>query len=264
LTTEEKEFLQAYLLFSIHEMDYCDEELALEMVERAKNFTEENAKSEYLDFSEKYINQEYEKGPWGLSAYALTGLIVPTGNLNTYFSNGVPITIGLSASYERIYFIAGFGGGFTSKLKEEFEYQKVWKSGDGLFYAGGDLFLGYNIVDRNGIGITPFFGFGGYGIGAGSSDEYYDDVENLVPTNYLTYGVNIDFKLPKIDCHKETVYVRGGPKGYAQGIIRLSLGYNNPHYEKTVAGLEGEIWMAKIGYVFNQRFVKRIKKEKRL
>lgn len=261
LTIEEQEFIKLIHLYLILTTDYCDIGIEEELLKDSRLFLHNYPKSMYSAYVLKYFNIEFRKSKWGAGVYFNTGMIIPSGNLSGYISPGIPLNIGLTLNYDRVYFFFGYGAGIGSNIKRDLYYQKQWLSGDKLVYAMGELNLGYNIINREKFGVTTFTGFGGAGLSPYSKDEpeYYDDVENITPHNYFAYGVNFDYRWAKTNCKSSPLYGRGAGRDYGYIITRLSIGYSNPKYEKKVDGLDGGIWFLKIGIGYQYQLKRKVK-----
>jgi hypothetical protein len=252
----EKDYLKQLLLFHLLTYDYCDEQIENELLSSSRLFVHTYSEPDYKFGVNRYFNIEYKPTNWGIGFYIVSGGLFPTGNLKNYIPDGVPINWGLSLNYKRIYLIAGYGPGIGGELKKEIYYQKLWRQGDNIIYAMGETYLGYNLINKDRIGITPIIGFHGVGLSPSSTDnkEYYEDVDNLVPYTSLAYGVNIDLKWGYSNCRTKSIYARGAGKDKLFWMTRVSIGYGNPKFDKFVEGMNGGLFFVKVGLAFQYQF----------
>lgn len=259
LSKEKKDFLTLYLLYYVLYPNFCEIEIEQEMVKSSKNFNEDYPNSPYKYFILKYINIEYKTGKLGTGGYLQTGLIIPSGNLGNQFSPLTSIVAGLTLNYDKVYLFSGFGGTLGGKLKQDLYAQKTWHKDVKVHGMQGELLLGYTIIDKKRIGITPFIGISGTTLYPYSKQDstYYSDIDGLIPSNTLTFGINFDLKWKQ----KNPSCYRGSNSEILYGLTRLSIGYNNPQYNSAVTDLTGSLWYIKIGIGYQNQFRKKIKKK---
>jgi hypothetical protein len=260
LESIDKDYLKLLLLFHLLTYDYCDVKIENELLSSSRSFVNTYSEPDYINGVNRYFNIDYKPSNWGIGFYIVSGGLFPTGNLKGYIPKGVPINWGLSLNYMRIYLIAGYGPGIGGELKKDIFYQKPWRQGDNIIYAMGEAYLGYNLINKNRIGVTPIIGFHGVGLSPSSQtdDDYYEEVDNLVPFTSLAYGVNIDLKWGYSNCRTKSLYARGAGKDKQYLITRFSIGYGNPKFDKFVDGMDGNLIFIKVGLAYQYQFKNKI------
>ena len=262
LSDEERSFLIAYSLLHILKEDYCDVELENDMLVASRFFQNKYPNSIFQSYNEKYIDQEYIESSWGTGAYLVSGQFVSTGELKNSLPNAVPITWGLTMNRNRFFIFAGFGSTAGAIIKQDFEYQKKWNKGDKVEFIHGELLLGYNILDSKKFGLTPMVGLWGTRLNPKMSNEendYYNDVSPIRSKIHLKYGVNLDYRWGRTSCKNTATYGRGSGKDYTYFIVRLSTGYSNPRFEKSVSTLDGSMWHFNLGIAYQYQFKRKVK-----
>lgn len=263
LKQEDKEFVKLMIDYYKLCSNFCDEHIGNNLLINSKKFIAKYPNSSYLPVVNNHLKIKYKESNWGAGVFINSGFVLPTGNLPNYFTSGIFIDGGITLNYKRIYHFAGVGPALGGKIKQNLFYQKEWKSGDDFIYASGEWLLGYNIINKDKLGITPLFGIGGAGLSPFSQQDknYYKDVENIVPSNFFVYVINLDYRFNRTDCSNLSIDKKGlGALGDAFGymIARLSITYSSPRYYNSVSDLSGNLWFIKIGFGTQFQFKKRI------
>jgi len=203
---------------------------------------------------------ETKKTGWEVGSWIVSGGLFPTGQLKTYMPNGIPINMGVSVHYQKAYIQLGFGFAKGGDLKKELFSQKLWRDGDKVGYATGDLYLGYVILEKMYMRISPYVGFCPTGIFPYSDvdNAYYDEVENIISQTVPTYGVNFDLKNRERIGRSKSLYGKKAGIDAYYWIARLGLAYSNPKYDKDVPELTGGIFSLKIAFALQYQARKRI------
>lgn len=261
---ENKDFVKLMLNYYLLISDFCNEQAGNDLLMNSRKFSKEYPKSSFLYLVNKHLNIKYKESNWGAGSYFNSGLAIPTGNLQSYFTNGVIINAGLTVNYRKIYFFAGFGPAVGGEIKKNLFYQKEWKKGDKFIYSSGELMLGYNLINRKKFGITTLFGTGGSGISPISKEDenYYVKVENITPSNSLIYGINFDYRGKRKDCRDLSIN-KSFDDDFSYIIARVGVFYSSPGYNESVSNLTGSMWYIKVGLGYQMQFKKRNKGNQR-
>lgn len=246
----EKDFLKLLVLYHIWGYDFCDERAEADLQSAAANFVEVYDDEQYVDAVNRYFNIRYTPNDWQFGASLTSGVVLPQGELMNFIPNGVPVIGGVSLSYRKIHLFGSFGPGIAGPLLQEIDYQKPWREGDNIMYTMGELQLGYTILNTNRMLIVPVLGIQGVGLNPGSEydDQYYDDVENLIAPNLLSFGVKLDFKFyNNSNCSSKSLYMPGALYNREYYAVRLSFGYSDPQFDRAVPGMDGSMIFVRIG-----------------
>lgn len=260
LSEKDKLSIRLFLAYSLYNNNYCDEKYEQEKTSLTAEYKRKY--DDYLLSSNDRIFSQVKKtiGNWGTGGYITTGAIIPVGDLSDYISNAIPLTMGLTLNYKKIYLFAGFGFSTLSQIKNDFFYVKTWRKGDYIHYSHGGVTLGYNVINKSKFGITPIIGMGVSGLAPKSSNESeynYDGIENIVPDNFLFYGFNFDLRWGNYNCKYLTTKNKTPIKEPYYLITRFGIGINHAQYDKTVPELKGSLLFIKVGFAYQYNIKKK-------
>jgi hypothetical protein len=172
LTFESKDFLSLFLDYYIAHSDFCDRDFEKKMISNSKLFLQKYPKSIYKDFILDYINIEFTEGNWGVGMYFNMGTILYTDGLKKTLTNPTLIYVSWNLNYKKFDVNIGMGGSIYSKIKNPFYYDTVWQTNHQYTFSPiVEATLGYHLIEKRKLNITPFIGVGYLGLNGKLKDD---------------------------------------------------------------------------------------------
>lgn len=153
--------------------------------------------SEYAYFVRQFAQPEYTTGrfSYGLDFHSGGGVLL--GDLPTYFRHGANFGVGFEFGWDRyqLYLRDYIGMG---RVRQPLEYRGNWREGLKVNYIVPEASVGYRLVDKPWLRLTPFVGVSALLIGPASSGKGDPDADlDLTFRNPFTAGLNLDVPLWK-------------------------------------------------------------------
>ena len=166
LQPEEKELLilaldDIFLRIEVQGDSKALETLQDELNKRSNNFITTYPDSKYNHYVVDAVRYELAPSKWGYGMYVLMGYETRMGDLSNFFGSGFSADFGISIYYKKFTFNLQGSPSF-GKLKEDiiFSDNVVWQKNSKMDRERFDVSIGYNVIENNWLGITPFAGAG--------------------------------------------------------------------------------------------------------
>ncbi len=254
LTDEKREFLQLHLNYCLLGSEH--QIISQETINnQSENFLLKYPSSAYNPFIKKVIIYKEKVSDFGWGYDLSIGYGGFEGGIAESFSEYFVLGMSFDFMYHNFDLNLGFSIG-SSQLKKDIEYETVvWskeKKGDVIVPSAS---LGYNVLSKKRINLTPFVGVSGIYISPQWEDmQNYTLLENVELNSDVSWNVGISlnfyskvFKTPR--------YLK--KMSLIQGVLRLKYTYFHSGFKKEYYGLDGAMHQATIAFGGLTRRVKR-------
>lgn len=220
----------------------------------ATKFLKSYPQSSFAPFVQRYIRYEFVHSKWGFTFEFFSGYGVLNKELESYFTNPVPIGIDFDIYYQKVALFLRDYIGF-SKTKLDIPYTNgTWKKGSQVRVFLPEASLGYVALDNKIFKVTPFAGISGTDF---SPTEY--DIQNdhnlrkaeIEFTTTYTAGLNVDIKMGKTNSNMVSF------REESYWFLRIRYGYNWPQFKNKYNRFDGTMQYITIGVGGFGRAIKR-------
>lgn len=255
LSDEDKDFLNYFLIFTIHQIKICDDDHQKETFKLGQEFIEKYEDSKYKRFIEKYSStfKTWSNSGW---EYVLKGNTYRfTGGLGEHLSPTLLAGFQLSYTKKKWYFSGTISFG-RNRAEKGFFHHILLEENRRFNTMSAGFSVGNHVLLLEKWTVTPYIGLN---LDVLSPQPFaFESAGSLnlrsIPGVGPKFGASLDFSVPKEECNKSGVSQMEERK--KSRIFRLDLSYHIPGFHRTVDDLSGGYFNIGLGFGIFQPKVK--------
>lgn len=255
LSEEEKDFLNYFLIFTIHQIKICDDSHQKEAFQSGQEFLKNYEDSKYRRFIEKYSSTFKTWGNSGWEYIVKGNTYRFTGGLGEHLTPSLLAGLQLSFTKRQWYFSGTISFG-RNRAEKGFFHHIMLEENRRFNTMSAGFSVGNHVLLLEKWTVTPYVGIN---LDVLSPQPFaFESAGTLnlrsIPGLGPKLGASIDFTVPKEECNKS---------GFSQAeerrksrIFRLDLSYHIPGFNRTVDELSGGYFNIGLGFGIFQPKVK--------